>query len=188
MTSWQFNAAGPIEADIKLAAGAVKVAARPVGTVTVTLLPADGNSGRAEKLIDDTEVSFEGGRLTVHVPKRIQLRGDTSLDLTVELPEDSSVTVGTASADVSCTGSLGSLDGHTASGDVTAARVGRRRRPQHRIRRHRAAGSRRGRPAADRVGRRRHTAGRRRDHREDGQRRPGDRAGRAAGPGQDGQR
>lgn len=123
MTSWEFNAAGPIEADVKSAAGLVKVTAGPADTVAVTLLPANGNGGRAEKLIADTDVSFQGGRLTVHVPKRIQLRGDAPLDLTVELPEGSSVTVGTASADVSCTGSLGSLDAHTASGDVTAARV-----------------------------------------------------------------
>lgn len=123
MTSWEFNAAGPIKADIKLPAGDVKVAAGPTEIVTVTLLPAHGSGGKAEKLIADTEVSFEDETLTVHVPKRVQLRGDTSLHLTVELPEGSSVAVDTASADVSCTGDLGSLNAHTASGDVTAGRI-----------------------------------------------------------------
>lgn len=123
MTSWEFNATGPIEADIQLAAGTVNVRAMPAGTVTVSLHPAHGAGGKAEKLIADTEVTFQDGTLTVHVPKRVQLRGNTSLDLTVELPEGSSVTVSTASADVSCTGELGSLDGRTASGDVTADRI-----------------------------------------------------------------
>jgi DUF4097 and DUF4098 domain-containing protein YvlB len=93
--------------------------------VTVSLLsdPA-ADSKAAEKLIAETAVSFGGGTLTVKVPDRPHLRGDVSLDLTVELPEGSSVAAQTASADVSCTGELGSLQGQTASGDMTADRVG----------------------------------------------------------------
>jgi hypothetical protein len=124
VTSWEFNAAGPIEAKISLPAGNVNVAAAPTQTVTVTLLPQHGSgSTAAEKLIAETEVSFEDGTLTVNVPKRVHLRGDTSLDLTIALPEGSSVTVRTASADVCCTGELGALEGYTASGDVTADRI-----------------------------------------------------------------
>lgn len=123
MTSWEFNATGPIEAEISLPAGNVNLAAAQTQTVTVSLLPEKGSGGRAEKLIADTEVSFEGGTLTVKVPKRAQLRGDASLDLTVELPGGSSVAARTASADVTCTGELGALEGYTASGDVTADRI-----------------------------------------------------------------
>lgn len=125
VASWEFNASGPIKAEIKLPAGQVKVTATPAQTVTVSLLPERAAGSRAaEKLIADTEVSFDGGTLTVEVPDQVHLRGDASLDLAVELPEGSSVAVRTASADVSCTGELGSLQGHTASGDVTADRVG----------------------------------------------------------------
>ncbi len=121
MTSWEFSAAGPIEAEIRLPAGNVNLTATHTQTVTVSLLgQRGGGSTSADKLIADTEVSFTGGRLTVEVPKRAQLRGDTSLDLTIELPEGSSVTARTASADVSSTGELGALDMNTASGDVTA--------------------------------------------------------------------
>jgi hypothetical protein len=126
VASWEFNADGPVKAEIKLPAGRVKVTATPAQTVTVSLLPARrAGSGGAEKLIADTEVNFDGGTLRVEVPDRVHLRGDASLDLAVELPEGSSVAARTASADVVCTGDLGFLQGHTASGDVTADRVGR---------------------------------------------------------------
>ena len=124
MTSWEFSATGPIEADISLPAGKVSLTAAQAETVTVSLLPQHGpGSKAAEKIIADTEVSFEGGTLTVHVPKRVQLRGDAALDLTIELPAGSSVAARTASADLKCTGELGALDAHTASGDVTADRI-----------------------------------------------------------------
>jgi hypothetical protein len=121
MASWEFAATGPIEAEISLPSGHVHLTAAQTETVTVSLLPEQkrGN-GAAEKLIAETEVSFENGTLAVTVPKRVQLRGGAALDLTVELPEGSCVAAHTASADVHCTGQLGSLDGHTASGDVTA--------------------------------------------------------------------
>jgi hypothetical protein len=126
MTSWEFTADDPIKAEIKLPAGQVKAAATAAQAVTVSLLPEHGAASKAaEKLIADTEVSFDGGTLTVEVPHRVHVRGDAPLDLAVELPEGSSVAVNTASADVSCAGELGSLQGRTASGDVTADRVGR---------------------------------------------------------------
>ena len=124
MASWEFNADGPIKAEINLPAGRVKMTATSAQTVTVSLLPEHAGSRAAEKLIADAEVGFDGGTLTVEVGRRVHLRGDASLDLTVGLPEGSSVAVSTASADVSCTGEIGSLEGHTASGDVTADRVG----------------------------------------------------------------
>jgi DUF4097 and DUF4098 domain-containing protein YvlB len=124
VTSWEFNATGPIEAEISLPAGNVNLTAAQTQTVTVSLLPQHGRGSKAaEKLIDDTEVSFEGGTLTVKVAKRIQLRGDAPLDLTIALPEGSAVAARTGSADVSCAGELGALDGRTASGDVTADRI-----------------------------------------------------------------
>ena len=123
MTSWEFAAAGPIEAEISVPAGEISLTATQGETVSVSLQPSHGGSRSAENLIADTEVSFENGKLTVEVPKRGHLRGDASVDLRVELPEGSSASVNTASADLRCTGELGSLSGHTASGDVTADRI-----------------------------------------------------------------
>lgn len=121
MTSWEFTAAGPVNAVIDLPAGSVYVTATPTETVTVSLQAA-GEDG--ERLLSQTEVSFEDGTLRVQVPKRISIRGNASLDLKIELPEGSSVRAETASADLIFAGELGSLTGKTASGDVNADRVG----------------------------------------------------------------
>jgi DUF4097 and DUF4098 domain-containing protein YvlB len=125
MTSWEFPASGPVEARISLPSGTVRVAATQTSTVTISLVPARhvGNTRAAEQLIEDTEVSFEGGRLTVQVPKRVHIRGSESLDLTLEVPEGSALDARTASADLQVSGDLGALTVDTASGDVTAARI-----------------------------------------------------------------
>ena len=123
MTTWEFSTSGPIEAQLSVPAGTVMVTATPKQAVTVSLLPHREGDDRAERLIAESEVSFEGGTLTVEVPKRAHVRGGTPLDLTVALPEGSSVTASTASADVSCTGELGALEGATASGDIRAERL-----------------------------------------------------------------
>lgn len=120
MTSWEFAATGPVQADIRLPAGSVNVAATKTSAVTVTLLPA---SPASERLIEETEVSFEAGSLTVRVPEKVRVSGNAALDLRVELPEGSRVTAGTASADLLCSGELSGLSAKTASGDVNAGRV-----------------------------------------------------------------
>lgn len=120
MTNWEFTAAGPIKADLRLPAGSVNVTAANTDKVSVSLT---ASSGAGERLLDDTEVSFEHETLRVLTPKRTSIRGNASLDLTVELPEGSSVTVEAASADLDFTGTLGRLHANTASGDVRAERV-----------------------------------------------------------------
>jgi DUF4097 and DUF4098 domain-containing protein YvlB len=120
MGSWEFAAAGPIAMDIELPAGSINVAARPVAAVTVSLR-ASGKGG--EKLLAETEVSFENETLRVHVPTRSMIRGHASLDLDVEVPEGSSARFSAASADVTLEGQFGPLRGKTASGDIKADRA-----------------------------------------------------------------
>lgn len=120
MTNWEFTAAGPIQADLRLPAGSVNVTATDTDKVSVSLT---ASSGAGERLLGDTEVSFEGETLRVLTPKRTSIRGNASLDLTVELPEGSSVRVQGASADLDFTGAIGRLNAHTASGDVRAERI-----------------------------------------------------------------
>lgn len=125
MTTWNFTAAEPVTADLKLASGSVHVDTTSDGTVTVSLAPEHGASERgAAKMIDSAEVSFDAGTLIVHVPHRLHLRGDAALTLAVGLPEGSTVQAATASADVVCAGDLGSLGAETSSGDVTGDRFG----------------------------------------------------------------
>jgi DUF4097 and DUF4098 domain-containing protein YvlB len=120
MTSWEFAAAGPIATDIELPSGSVIVTARPTSTAHVEL-HSSGHGG--ERLLAETEVSFEGETLRVHVPKRSSIRGHASLDLSVEVPEGSSVKFELASADVRLDGPFGPVRGTTASGDVNVDRV-----------------------------------------------------------------
>jgi hypothetical protein len=116
MTSWEFPAHDPVDLQVRIHAGSVRVLAVPTQTATVTL---DGS----ERLLAPTRVEFDHGALSVITPDRHGLGGFGSLRATVEVPEGSSCLVHTASADVSCTGGLSALDVHTASGDVSAERV-----------------------------------------------------------------
>lgn len=120
MASWEFPAEGPVQAEISLPAGSVHVTATQTGTVTVSLEPV---SRGGERLLADTEVSFDGGKLRVITPRRMSVFGNASMNLAVTLPPGSSVTAETASANVTCQGDLGGLGGKTASGDVAAERI-----------------------------------------------------------------
>jgi hypothetical protein len=120
MANWEFAADGPIRADIDLPAGSVNVAAAKTDKVSLSLT---ASSGAGERLLAETEVSFEDNTLRVHTPKRSSIRGNASLDLRAELPEGSLVAAQTASADLDFTGTLGTLNATTASGDVQAKRV-----------------------------------------------------------------
>jgi hypothetical protein len=120
VASWEFAAAGPVQAEISLPAGSVSVAAKQTSTVTVCLVPA---SEAGERLIGETEVSFEGGSLTVRVPEKMRVSGNAALDLSIELPEGSRVTASTAAASLAFSGELGALEAKTASGEVCAGPV-----------------------------------------------------------------
>lgn len=121
MASWEFPTEGPVQAEISLPAGSVQVTGTQTDTVTVSLEPA---SRAGERLMADTEVSFDGGKLRVITPRRVSVFGNASLDLAITLPAGSSVAADTASADVTCQGEIGALGGKTASGDVDAEQVG----------------------------------------------------------------
>jgi DUF4097 and DUF4098 domain-containing protein YvlB len=108
MTSWEFPAENPVSLHLRLTDGTITVSARPAAVATVNL---DGD------LADGTRVEFQEGALSVIAPRH------GSLTAAVDLPEGSSCTVHTASADVRCSGDLGAVDIHTASGDVSAERV-----------------------------------------------------------------
>lgn len=122
MTTWEFPVSDPIILEATLPAGGITVTAGPVTTATVSLVPSRSGK-RGEELIADTTVEFDAGKLTVTVPDRLRLLSSTSLDMTVQLPTGSSCQLKTASADIRCTGEIGSLDARTASGDVNVERV-----------------------------------------------------------------
>jgi DUF4097 and DUF4098 domain-containing protein YvlB len=122
MTNWEFPVSGPITLDARLPAGDIQVTAMPTEMATVSLRAASG-SKRGQQLIDEAEVTFDAGTLTVTVPERIRLLSSTSLDLVVQLPTGSDARLRAASADVHCSGELGGLEVKSASGDVRAELV-----------------------------------------------------------------
>ncbi|MEP7023564.1 MAG: DUF4097 family beta strand repeat-containing protein [Actinomycetota bacterium] len=122
MTNWEFPVTGPITLDARLPAGDIQVNAGATSTAFVSLEPASSGK-RAQQLIDEARVTFDDGTLSIDVPERIRLLSSTSLDLVVQLPTGSIARLRAASADIRCTGELGSLEARTASGEITAELV-----------------------------------------------------------------
>jgi DUF4097 and DUF4098 domain-containing protein YvlB len=119
MSSWEFPVTEPIRLHVQIPAGDIRVIAEPGATVATVSL--DGRGRRSDQLIEETEVSFTGGTLSVLTPDKIRLLSNVSLDLVVHLPEGSSAELRAASADIRCEGELSDLEARTASGDVTGA-------------------------------------------------------------------
>jgi hypothetical protein len=113
---WTFPASGPLSADLEIAAGSVDIDLDATDEVTVRLEAFGHENQAARDQIENTEVKCNGARLDVRVPKR-KLR-DANLQLSVRVPPRSAVRLRTASADVTCRGTLGEFDAKTASGDV----------------------------------------------------------------------
>ena len=121
MSSWEFPVTEPIRLHVQIPAGDIRVVAEPDATVATVSL--EGRGRRSEQLIEETEVSFTGGTLSVLTPDKIRLLSNVSLDLVVQLPEGSSAELRAASADIRCEGELSELEARTASGDITAGTV-----------------------------------------------------------------
>lgn len=117
---WEFEASGPVDADIGIPAGLIDVVAAAEGTVGVTL-EALHRGRRAEELVAAAEVSFGGGKLRIELPER-RIRS-VEVRCTVSLPPGSSLTTRTASAGLRCPVRLARFSGTTASGDVVLAEV-----------------------------------------------------------------
>jgi Putative adhesin len=118
-----FDVPGPVELEIRLAAGDVAIDASLGGQVEVELEARDDDSRR---LIEEAQVELHDGRLVVEVPQRRGLgfvMGRGGIECRIRCPEGSGVSARTKSADVAVRGAIGGLNVQTASGDVAAARV-----------------------------------------------------------------
>lgn len=117
---WEYEASGPIEADIGVPAGVIDVAGATDGMLRVTL-DALRSGQRAHELAAAADVSFTDGRLRVEVPewrfRNVEVR------CTVLLPEGSALTTRTASAGLRCPVRLRRFSGTTASGDMALGDV-----------------------------------------------------------------
>jgi Putative adhesin len=105
-----FDTPTPITATIDVVVADVRITAGDRGTTAVDVRPSDANETADVKAAELTRVEYADGRLLVKAPKlRSWLpRGDGgSIDVTVELPEGSSVHGSGSVADFHCDGRLG---------------------------------------------------------------------------------
>jgi len=124
-----FEVAGPVELEIRLAAGDITVDAGSDGRVEVELIAHDEES---QRLIDEATVELreQAGRpqVIVDVPGKRgfnlgQMFSRQGITCRVRCPQGSGLSAKTKSADVAAHGVLGGLHVQTASGDVEADRV-----------------------------------------------------------------
>jgi Toastrack DUF4097 len=108
--------------EVRNPAGSVTVEAREgLDEITVEVTPLDSS---AEQLLDRIDLFFTHSRLRVEVPERRLLR-TPSFAITVLVPPDSDVRVGTASAGTALRGRLGTVEVTSASGDLAVEECGR---------------------------------------------------------------
>lgn len=118
-----FDVAGPVQLEVRLAAGEIGVDPTLDGRVEVELVAHDEES---QRLVDDARVELHGDHLLVDVPNRRGgfnfglVFGRTGITCRVRCPHESTLNARTKSADVRAHGTIGSLVVQTASGDVEA--------------------------------------------------------------------
>lgn len=113
-----FSTPQPLTLRVRNPAGEVQITAAETTETTVEIVPR-GGSGKDGAERTRVELSGDGTRLDVGAPES-RFGSASRLTMLIRLPIGSSADVRTASADVSCRGSLGRLEVATASGDIAA--------------------------------------------------------------------
>ncbi len=119
-----FPASGPIHATVRIAAGALRIAAETRDTVTVEVRP--GSNGEASRqAAEDTHVDMAGDQLTVETPQArgFMIRRSAPVNITLRVPLGSRLLLRSASADITCDGSYGDSYINLASGDVEIEQI-----------------------------------------------------------------
>jgi DUF4097 and DUF4098 domain-containing protein YvlB len=138
-----FDTPEPILANIEPAVGNVRIVASDRTDTVVDVRPSDETNASDVKAAEQTRVEFSGGTLSVKGPKLRPLdfsNKTRSIEVTIELPEDSRVQGSTGLGDLHGTGRLGEcryksgighiqldqtgeLHLHTATGNVVVEQV-----------------------------------------------------------------
>lgn len=121
-----FEAPGPVEIDVELASGDIRVDRAAGTTVRIELI---AHSPEAQELVDAATVELRGSQLVVHVPQKRggfsfkDLFGGRGIGCVIACAEGSSLRARCKSADVTATIDLAAADIATASGDVRLENV-----------------------------------------------------------------
>jgi DUF4097 and DUF4098 domain-containing protein YvlB len=122
----EFPCEGPISALIQTNSGSVRLTAEARDTVSVEVAPEHNNES-SQALAEATRVTMSGNTLSIEVPNSMKgfgfIRRNQSLRITVRMPLDSTVDVGSASADTIMTGRFGDSHVASASGDLRADEI-----------------------------------------------------------------
>src|SRR5262245_5466743 len=125
-----FDTNQPIVVSIEMSQGAVRVIAGDRTDTVVAVSPSDRDRKDDVDAAARTTVDLTNGTLTIKQPKPggiaapvIGWKRRGSVDVTVELPERSSVRADIGVADVRCDGLLGDVDVKTGAGDVRLDRT-----------------------------------------------------------------
>lgn len=113
-----FAVSGPIALSVDLGAGEVLVTAGATDQASVTLRPATDGSRDALDLIAKTRVALTGNTLRIDIPRGVGFRRDPAIIVEVAVPDGSSVSAKSGSADVRLSGTFGTMAVTTGSGDV----------------------------------------------------------------------
>jgi hypothetical protein len=126
----QFEVSGPVEIDVRLAAGEIEIDPTLEGRVEVELIGHDDDS---RELVEEARVELlEQGtpKVVIDVPQKRRSGfglsfgfGQQGVACRVRCPERSVLRARTKSADVTARGTLGGANVATASGDVELERV-----------------------------------------------------------------
>jgi DUF4097 and DUF4098 domain-containing protein YvlB len=114
-----FETPEPITATVELDIGAVWITASERQDTVVDVLPSDGAAEADVRAAQQTTVTFAGGKLLVKGPRKRSLFGRSgSLNVTIDLPDDSDVRGSAPLADFTSQGRLGDCDVKVSAGDI----------------------------------------------------------------------
>lgn len=116
MTGFQCD--GPVNVEIGVPTGRVDVTAEERNSVEVDVTPAD-NSEASRSMAEETVVEFSDGLLVVQVPEDVRRRSPGAIKVEAKVPSESSLVIGVANADATCTGTFGDVKVSSASGAIS---------------------------------------------------------------------
>ncbi|NYF11625.1 hypothetical protein HDC94_002781 [Leifsonia sp. AK011] len=121
-----FSTPTPIDLAINLQVGIIEIVASDRGDTVVTVSPTNPSKAVDRRGAEETRVDFDGQRLTIVGPKpRLSIIGPTeSVDLRVEIPTDSRLTVEIPVGAVNATGRLGATRIKASTGGVELETTG----------------------------------------------------------------
>jgi len=114
-----FDTPSPISAVVEVPAGRIQFIAADRADTAVEVRPMDASKGRDVKAAQQTTVDYRDGVLWIQAATKNQLQGPSgSIEVTVQLPAGSQVTVKAAGAEFRAVGRFGDVTVEGAYGEI----------------------------------------------------------------------